>query len=122
VERQKREYGRKRGFVKEKSFTKVSNEMASALKPLAGKVALVTGSTSGIGASIARVLGKQGASLVVNGLVKSQAEGESIKKAFEDELGVKVALSTHDLSKASGVEEMISFSKKQLGDVDILVS
>lgn len=94
----------------------------SALKPLAGKLALVTGSTSGIGASIARSLGQAGANLIVNGLVKSPAEGEAIRKSFESELGVKVALSSHDLSKASGVEEMVEFSRKQLGDVDILVS
>jgi len=62
-----------------------------AARFLAGKVALVTGSTSGIGAGIARSLGRAGANLVINGLIKD-AEGEALRKQFEKELGVKVGL------------------------------
>lgn len=136
-----------------------------AAKILAGKVALVTGSTSGIGAAIARVLGRAGANLVVNGLVSKPEEGEAIRRGFENDLGVKVrctrrdeicsnyphamanlaegclltvphlvtgwccvifrlqvALSTHDLSKRSGVWDMVEHGKKQLGHIDIVVS
>lgn len=64
------------------------SEMAARI--LAGKVALVTGSTSGIGAAIARVLGRAGANLVVNGLVSKPEEGEAIRRGFENDLGVKV--------------------------------
>ncbi len=47
-----------------------TESLAAADLPLAGRVAVVTGSTSGIGLGIARALAEAGADLVINGLGK----------------------------------------------------
>lgn len=73
-----------------------------AAKLLAGKVALVTGSTSGIGAAIARSLGGAGAHLVVHGLIKDEAERAAIKSSFEKELGVPVSWQGWSASRPLG--------------------
>ena len=53
---------------------------AAGTGPLHGRVALVTGSTSGIGESIARSLGRAGANLILNGLIRGNVRA---KKAIE---------------------------------------
>lgn len=63
--------------------------VAMALRNL---TALVTGSTSGIGAAIATTLGRAGANLVVHGLVSSPAAAVDIRKQFEADTGSKVRL------------------------------
>jgi 3-hydroxybutyrate dehydrogenase len=84
---------------------------------LAGKTALVTGSTSGIGLGIAIALAKEGANIVMNGfgdVAGPQAKIEACK--------VKVAHHPADMSKVVEIEDMMEFAKTQFGGVDILVN
>ena len=78
---------------------------------LAGKRALVTGSTSGIGLAIARALRAEGAEVVLSGL----GEPEAIA-ALTQELGARHVAA--DLSQRQGVETLMAGA----GDIDILVN
>jgi len=84
---------------------------------LAGKTALVTGSTSGIGLGLAIALAKEGANIVMNGF------GDVVgPKAAIEACKVKVAHHPADVSKASDIQDMMEFAKTQFGGVDILVN
>lgn len=88
---------------------------------LKDKVALVTGSTSGIGLGIARALAKEGATLVINGL-GDPLEIEKTRAALAAETGVVVHFIGADLSKTAAVEEMITKVEATCGRLDILVN
>ncbi|HTP84058.1 MAG TPA: 3-hydroxybutyrate dehydrogenase [Alphaproteobacteria bacterium] len=88
---------------------------------LKGKVAVVTGSTSGIGLGIARSLARNGADLLLNGF-GDKAEIDRLKVALADEFGVKVYYSPADMSKPNEVAIMIQYATTALGRVDILVN
>lgn len=84
---------------------------------LAGKTALVTGSTSGIGLGIAKALARQGANIVLNGF--GDAEGPKAEVAA---LGVKVGYHGADMSKPAEIEAMMAYVAQTFGRVDILVN
>lgn len=84
---------------------------------LAGKTALVTGSTSGIGLGIAKALARQGAHIVLNGF--GDAEGPKAEVAA---LGVKVGYHGADMSKPAEIEAMMAYAAQTFGRVDILVN
>lgn len=84
---------------------------------LAGKTALVTGSTSGIGLGIAKALARQGANIVLNGF--GDAEGPKNEVAA---LGVKVGYHAADMSKPAEIEAMMAYAAQSFGRVDILVN
>ncbi len=88
---------------------------------LKDKVALVTGSTSGIGLGIAKALAKEGATLVINGL-GDPLEIEKTRAALAAETGVVVHFIGADLSKTAAVEEMITKVEATCGRLDILVN
>ena len=88
---------------------------------LKGKVALVTGSTSGIGLAIARGLAGQGADICINGIGDAAAI-EKERSGIESEFGVKCIYSGADMSKGPETEAMVADAIKQLGSVDILVN
>ena len=88
---------------------------------LQGKVALITGSTSGIGLGIAKALAKEGATLVLNGL-GDPAAIEQIRAAVAAEFGVEVHFIGADLTKAEAVEAMIKEVETKCGSLDILVN
>jgi 3-hydroxybutyrate dehydrogenase len=94
---------------------------AGTARSLAGRHAIVTGSTSGIGLGIARALAAQGADLVLNGFGDA-TEIEKIRGAVAEEFGVKVAYSGADMSKADAIAGMIDEAVKRRGPVDILIS
>ena len=88
---------------------------------LKGRVAVVTGSTSGIGRAIAEALAGEGAALVVNGFGET-AETESLRAGLEKASGAKAIYDAADMSKPVEIEAMIRRAAKELGSVDILVN
>jgi 3-hydroxybutyrate dehydrogenase len=88
---------------------------------LQNKVAIVTGSTSGIGLGIAQSLAKQGCSIVLNGLIDAQ-EAQKLKATFEDEFKVKVHLSFADMTKPEEIKQMVDETITLFGRVDVLVN
>ena len=88
---------------------------------LKGKVALVTGSTSGIGLGIARTLAAEGADVVLNGFGDATAI-ESLQREIREEHGVRVDYSAADMSQPEQVVGMIEQATSRLGRVDVLVN
>ncbi len=86
-----------------------------------GKLALVTGSTSGIGLGIARALAADGANLVLNGFGDA-GEIDKLRAALAAEFGVEVAYDGADMSKPAAIEQMVRDAEKRFGAVDILVN
>jgi len=89
-------------------------------KKLAGKVAVVTGASKGIGASIAQALGAEGAAVVVN-YSSSKADGEKVAKEIAA-LGSKAVAAQADLSKPEEIESLFAHAKRAFGRIDILVN
>jgi 3-hydroxybutyrate dehydrogenase len=88
---------------------------------LAGKVSLVTGSTSGIGLAIARALAAAGSAVVLNGFGKPE-EIASAKAAIRDGFKVDVSYSPADMSKPDSIREMVEQTLDHAGRLDILVN
>ena len=88
---------------------------------LKGKVAVVTGSTSGIGLGIASALAQQGADIVLNGFGDA-AEIEKVRAGLASQHGVRVVYDGADLSKGEAVRGLIDNAVRQLGRIDILVN
>ncbi|EJW10274.1 D-beta-hydroxybutyrate dehydrogenase [Rhodovulum sp. PH10] len=88
---------------------------------LKGKVAVVTGSTSGIGLGIARALAGQGADVMLNGFGDA-AEIEKVRSGIAAEFGVKVGYNGADLSKPAETKGLIEAATSELGKVDVLVN
>jgi 3-oxoacyl-[acyl-carrier protein] reductase len=87
---------------------------------LAGKVAIVTGASKGIGAAIAKQLGAQGASVVVN-YASSREGADQVVKEITREGGKAIAVQG-DVSKQKDVEQLFAETKKAFGRLDILVN
>ena len=88
---------------------------------LKNKVALVTGSTSGIGLGIAKSLAREGAAIMLNGFADAAAV-EALKREIGAISGSKVGFSGADLSKPAEIEALMADTKKALGAPDILVN
>jgi len=89
-------------------------------KKLAGKVAVVTGASKGIGAAIAKALAAEGAAVAVN-YSSSKADGEKVAKEIAG-LGGKAVAVQANLSKPEDIEHLFDKSKQAFGHVDILVN
>jgi 3-oxoacyl-[acyl-carrier protein] reductase len=87
---------------------------------LKGKVAVVTGASKGIGAAIAKSLGAEGASVVVN-YASSKAGADKVVEAIIKAGGKAVAVAG-DVSKAAEAEGIIDAAIKNYGRLDILVN
>ena len=88
---------------------------------LAGKTALVTGSTSGIGLGIATRLAQDGANLILNGFGDA-AEIERTRAGLASEHRVKVLYDAADMTKPDAIASMMKRAAAELGGVDILVN
>jgi len=92
-----------------------------ANRPLSGKVAIVTGSTSGIGEGIARALAAQGAAIVMNGFGKPE-DIEKIRTDISATHMVQVIYDGADMSKPSQIRKLVKRAVKELGGADIVIN
>jgi 3-oxoacyl-[acyl-carrier protein] reductase len=90
------------------------------MSKLAGKVAVVTGASKGIGAAIAKSLAAEGASVVVN-YASSKAGADTVVSAITAAGGKAVAVHG-DVSKAAEAEGIIDAAIQNFGHLDILVN
>src|ERR1043165_9051923 len=90
-------------------------------KILAGRSAVVTGSTSGIGQAIARAYAAEGSNIMLNGFGDAAAI-ESLRAGLAKEHGVKVQFHGADMSKPAEIRGFIAKPEAAFGAVDILVN
>jgi 3-hydroxybutyrate dehydrogenase len=89
--------------------------------PLAGKVSLITGSTSGIGLGIARALAAAGSEVVLNGFGKPEDVAE-VEQEIAALFKVRVSYSPADMSKPDAIRSMMEKTLQSSGRIDILVN
>ncbi len=89
-------------------------------KKLAGKVAVVTGASKGIGAAIAEHLAAEGASVVVN-YASSKAGAEKIVSGINARGGKAIAVQG-DVARKADIERLFAETKKAFGQLDVLVN
>ena len=87
---------------------------------LRGKVAIVTGSTSGIGLGIARALAAEGATLMINGFGEPAAI-QAIRQELAAAHGIDVLHHGADMSKPADIADMVRTCEAESGAVHILV-
>ncbi|WP_294136829.1 3-hydroxybutyrate dehydrogenase [Sphingobium sp.] len=90
-------------------------------KAFAGKTALITGSTSGIGLAYAKALAGEGANVVINGFGDKDAI-EQERLGLEALSGAKALYSGHDLTKQDQIESMMAEAAAAFEGVDILIN
>jgi len=90
-------------------------------RPLSGKVALVTGSTSGIGLGIAHKLAEAGAAIIMNGFGDPK-DIENVQTAIARDYGVDVTYSGADMSDPMAIGQMMTMILAQHHSLDILVN
>src|SRR4051794_20096039 len=89
-------------------------------KKLAGKVAVVTGASKGIGAAIAKNLAAEGAAVVVN--YSSSKEGADRVVTEITKSGGKAVAVHANVAKQADIDRLFAESKKAFGAVDVLVN
>lgn len=94
--------------------------MSTNSNKLAGKVAVVTGASKGIGAGIAKHLAAGGAAVVVN-YSSSRTDGDKVVAAITANGGKAIAVQAN-LSQQSDIERLFAEAKKAFGRLDILVN
>jgi len=90
-------------------------------RTLAGKVALVTGSTSGVGEGVARTLAAQGVDVMLNGF-GSAADIEALRAGLAAEHSVRVHYDGADLARPAEVRRLVEKTIAAFGRLDILVN
>ena len=91
----------------------VKPQASNAQRALFGKVALVTGSTSGIGLGVARALAAAGAEVVLNGLGVA-AEIDRTREQIAAEFGVKASFSPADMTQPHSIAEMVAAADRHV--------
>jgi 3-hydroxybutyrate dehydrogenase len=84
-----------------------------------GKVALITGSTSGIGLSMARAFANAGYNLVIHGL---ELDGAEIARSIEQEYPIDTHYSSADLRNPTEIDGMVSQAISKFGTIDVLIN
>jgi len=98
----------------------ISERKGRNVGKLTGKVAVVTGASKGIGASIAEHLAAEGASVVVNYAHSKDGAGDVVKRITSK--GGKAITSQADVSKPAEITKLIGDTKRSYGKLDILVN
>ncbi len=88
---------------------------------LAGQVAIITGSTSGIGLGIAQAFASAGMHVMLNGF-GAASEIQNIRKDIEEKFGVRTAYSAADMSKPDEITKMVTDTRSTLGSINVLVN
>ena len=91
----------------------------SELFNLAGKTALVTGGSRGLGLQIAQALGEQGATLAL--VSRKQADLDEAVAYLKDQ-GISAVAIAADLQEPEAVQAMVDQAMQKLGHIDILVN
>ena len=86
---------------------------------LDGRLALVTGSSAGIGLALARALGQAGAQLVLNG--RDQAKLAQAAEGLRAE-GLQVHARAFDVTQAEAVQAAVDAIERELGPIEVLVN
>jgi gluconate 5-dehydrogenase len=86
---------------------------------LSGKLALVTGSVTGLGRAMATALARQGAAVILNG--RTEARLDAAKKAFSD-LGLSAHALRFDTADGEATASAVKVIQDKYGDVDILIN
>ena len=89
-------------------------------RKLAGKVALVTGASKGIGASIAEHLASEGASVVVN-YASSKSGADAVVQRITEKGGRAIAVKA-DVSKPQDIVNLLAETRSAFGKLDVLVN
>ncbi|ASE38037.1 3-hydroxybutyrate dehydrogenase [Brevundimonas vesicularis] len=104
-----------------KDSTGADGRAARGIGDLKGQVAVITGSTSGIGLALARAVAEGGGEVVLNGL-GDPAEIERTRADLEASSGVRVLYHPADMTRGDEIADMIAFAERELGRLDILVN
>jgi len=88
---------------------------------LNGRVAIVTGSTSGIGLGIAHALAAEGAAIMLNGFGDA-TEIDGLRQSLANQYKVEVRYSAADMSKPADIAGMVEAAQAELGGAHILVN
>ena len=94
---------------------------APATRPLDGRVALVTGSTSGIGLGIIKILAGQGANVVMNGFGDAAEIGALVQRIMAEH-ETEILFHGADMSRPDQIRAMIDTAQTKFGAIDILVN
>jgi 3-hydroxybutyrate dehydrogenase len=103
------------------AMTTPRSDMPSRSRELVGKVAIVTGSTSGIGLGIAQVFAAAGINVMLNGF-GDRSEIEHTRATLAETFDVKATYSAADMSKPADITAMVADTRKAFGQVDVLVN
>jgi 3-hydroxybutyrate dehydrogenase len=100
---------------------KQQNRAMKSRRPLEGRAAIVTGSTSGIGLGIARALAEAGSAIMLNGFGDAK-EIEAVRRTLVDEHDVDVFYNGADMSKPDEIRTMAQDAVERFGEVGIVVN
>ena len=95
--------------------------LRSVANEFAGRNAIITGSTSGIGLGIARSFAQVGMNVMINGFGPA-GEIEATRRDIEGMFGVKAVYSGADMAKAGDIGQMVAEANSAFGQVDVLVN
>jgi 3-hydroxybutyrate dehydrogenase len=103
------------------NVSKPETDTLAMRRPLEGRTAIVTGSTSGIGLGIARALAQNGAAVMLNGF-GDPVEIETQRAALAEENDVDVAYDNADMSNRDAIHMMVERAVARFGQIDIVIN